>query len=285
MASSFTRNSGWVWLTSRSIMLTTAPATKAPRMVSSPVFSATTTSDDEQQHGAPDPDLGGGVLQADQHLRDLHAPAETGHRQPTTSTSRSDEDAEQDELRPDARGVAGEQQRQQQHGGEVAERRADDHELTEGGRAEARPPSARGSPGRATWRPASRRRAAGWGSARRRRARSPASRPSTTDAPRPTSAPRAAGGRGAGRARSPSPDRNSRKARPTRARICTGSSALGPTEHGRPDDDAEHDLDDDAWHPEARHETENEPGEERHRQHDGQAGERHVGHDDLRKRS
>ena len=64
---------------------------------------------DEEQHGAPDPDLCSGVLQANKDLGDLHAPAQASYRCGDDNEEK-DEDAEKDELRASSGGVTGEQQ-------------------------------------------------------------------------------------------------------------------------------------------------------------------------------
>ena len=135
MASSFTRNNGWVCLTSRSIMLTTAPATKAPRMVSRPVFSATTTNATRSSM-APRTRIWAVVSCRRTSTWEIFMRRPRPATDTATSTSRRTNTPRRMSFDPVPGGVPGEQQRQQQDGGEVTQRCADDDELTEGGRAE-----------------------------------------------------------------------------------------------------------------------------------------------------
>ena len=99
---------------------------------------------DQQHERAADPDLGAGVLQADQRRRDppralrlAHADRDRGDRE--------HEEPDQDQLRADPARLAREQQGQQQHRGEVGDRGGGDHQLAE---ARARSRRSPGAPGR-----------------------------------------------------------------------------------------------------------------------------------------
>ena len=142
----------------------------------------------------------------------------------------------------------------------------------------ARPPSAPAARGPATWRSGSRRRAAGCAPARRVDRPNPQAMASASDSAEADAGQRAGCGPRSRVRSSSSPARKSRKARPTTDRVFTTWSGWAQPEHRRADHDAEHDLDHHRRHPHPRHQAEGERGDERDRQHDGEAGERQIGH-------
>ena len=130
-ASSLRRKSGWVIARSRSTSEMIAPAMKAPRMTSSPSSVASATSPMSRTKARADADLRGGVLQAAQDVaqapgvldaRDQQRDEHGDHEQP----------AEQDDLRRGGARLAREEEREQDHGGEVGDRARGDDELPEG---------------------------------------------------------------------------------------------------------------------------------------------------------
>ena len=95
---------------------------------------------DQQHHGEAHPDLGGRVLQPEQHLAEAHRRGRRGRRRvPVTATSRTNS-AEQ--RQPAAGAAVGrrEQQRQQHDRREVGDRRGEDRALTDLGCRTARRP-------------------------------------------------------------------------------------------------------------------------------------------------
>ena len=215
----------------------------APRMTSRPSSSASATKPDEQDERGADADLRGGVLQAastsPQSRIECSTPAMSSadqHRDHEQPPSRTTFDA----VEP----VAREEEREQDHRGEVGDRGGGDHELPEG-RADLVGVLEDGHED------AERGRRQHDGDEQRRLEEAaglqhePDQRPRSRTRARSRARQRAAPGRAGARRRSPG--RRGRAGRPGRPvdEDLDGVVDLDPAEHGGPDEDPDHDLEHD----------------------------------------
>ena len=84
----------------------------------------------QQHHRPADPDLGGGVLETQQHVGQSHVPPGPGHRQ-SDHGEQQHEHAQQDHAGSRSRGLPRVEQRQQDHRAEVGQGPPGHHQLSE----------------------------------------------------------------------------------------------------------------------------------------------------------